>query len=244
MLSLSINKKTLRWSVATLLGVGLVVAIASFVSDAQRQGECRGNLIGFGIALTGYLSSHGSFPSGTVPNASQPPEKRLSWIVVLYSESWFGANVVLLVDQSQPWDAAGNLNPKVKVGREGEGQTTVVSNENSLCICPSERKHSDSRRPNLTNYIGISGLGTDAPTLPLEHPRAGIFGYERRTSLPGHQGRPLGDRGSRGDERSERPLDGWRTRDDSRSRFLSTTLPGQGSPVRRSPPGRDNDLVR
>ena len=30
-------------------------------------------------------------------------------------------------------------------------------------------------------YVGIAGLGTDAPDLPSGHPRAGIFGYHRQT---------------------------------------------------------------
>ena len=34
-----------------------------------------------------------------------------------------------------------------------------------------------------TPYIGIAGLGIDAPTLPKGHPRAGFFGYDRRITL-------------------------------------------------------------
>ena len=34
-----------------------------------------------------------------------------------------------------------------------------------------------------TSYIGIAGLGNDAPFVPQGHPRAGVFGYERRTRL-------------------------------------------------------------
>jgi hypothetical protein len=34
-----------------------------------------------------------------------------------------------------------------------------------------------------TQYIGIAGVGTDAPFLPKGHPRSGVFGYERRTAL-------------------------------------------------------------
>jgi prepilin-type processing-associated H-X9-DG protein len=34
-----------------------------------------------------------------------------------------------------------------------------------------------------TSYVGIAGLGTDAPFLPNGHPRAGVFGYDRQTTL-------------------------------------------------------------
>jgi hypothetical protein len=35
----------------------------------------------------------------------------------------------------------------------------------------------------LTHYIGVAGVGADAAILPLGHPRAGVFGYDRRTLL-------------------------------------------------------------
>jgi prepilin-type processing-associated H-X9-DG protein len=35
----------------------------------------------------------------------------------------------------------------------------------------------------VTHYVGISGVGLDSPTLPKGHPRAGVFGYDRRTSV-------------------------------------------------------------
>jgi len=34
-----------------------------------------------------------------------------------------------------------------------------------------------------TPYIGIAGLGTDAPLLPKGDPRAGVFGYDRQTTI-------------------------------------------------------------
>lgn len=32
-----------------------------------------------------------------------------------------------------------------------------------------------------THFVGVAGLGADGPTLPADHPRAGIFGYDRVT---------------------------------------------------------------
>jgi hypothetical protein len=36
-----------------------------------------------------------------------------------------------------------------------------------------------------TSYIGIAGLGADAAELPLDDPRAGVFGYDRVLKLNG-----------------------------------------------------------
>jgi hypothetical protein len=35
----------------------------------------------------------------------------------------------------------------------------------------------------LTHYVGMGGVGAEAPRLPKEHPKAGIFGYDRKTAL-------------------------------------------------------------
>jgi prepilin-type processing-associated H-X9-DG protein len=35
----------------------------------------------------------------------------------------------------------------------------------------------------LTPYVGVAGVGTDAPSLPAGHRNAGVFGYDRRTAL-------------------------------------------------------------
>jgi prepilin-type processing-associated H-X9-DG protein len=37
--------------------------------------------------------------------------------------------------------------------------------------------------PEPMTYVGIAGLGTDAPSLPIGHRRAGIFGYDRQTRM-------------------------------------------------------------
>ena len=34
-----------------------------------------------------------------------------------------------------------------------------------------------------THYVGIAGIGKDAPTLPKGHKRAGVFGYNRKISF-------------------------------------------------------------
>jgi hypothetical protein len=35
----------------------------------------------------------------------------------------------------------------------------------------------------LTHYVGMGGVGDEAPRLAKEHPRSGIFGYNRKTAL-------------------------------------------------------------
>ena len=35
----------------------------------------------------------------------------------------------------------------------------------------------------MTSYVGIAGLGPNAAELPVEDPRAGVFGFDRSTPL-------------------------------------------------------------
>ena len=49
--------------------------------------------------------------------------------------------------------------------------------------CPSTHLDADQRSSSVMSYVGIAGLGSDTPWLPIRHPRAGIFGYDRQTRV-------------------------------------------------------------
>ena len=50
-------------------------------------------------------------------------------------------------------------------------------------LCPANPTCNDPLLPCVTHYVGVAGVGADAATLPLSDPRAGVFGYDRKTSL-------------------------------------------------------------
>jgi prepilin-type processing-associated H-X9-DG protein len=117
--------------------------------------------------LGGLTPSAGAFfPPGTLPNPNLPPEKRLSWYVVLAPH--FGQEA-LPFDRSQAWDADANRGPV----------RTLVK----TLVCPSAFQGAPPDEPVPTNYVGIAGLGPDAARLPAEDPRAGIFRYDGRTPV-------------------------------------------------------------
>ena len=49
--------------------------------------------------------------------------------------------------------------------------------------CPANHFKVRSGVPGPIHYVGIGGLGIDAPTLPGGHPRAGVFGYDHQTRM-------------------------------------------------------------
>src|SRR4051794_4120023 len=59
--------------------VGLLVIAVSRARHTADRTHCRTNLLAIGLALQSYHDVYGHFPTGTLPNADLPPDKRLSW---------------------------------------------------------------------------------------------------------------------------------------------------------------------
>jgi len=164
--------------VALLVAAGLLRARA-----AARRNQCENNLKQLGLALSNYTDVYGMFPSATVVSQSLPPEKRLSWIVpcLPFVESLMGG---LSVDWNKPWDAPENMPPKTRKvidvpGGFAEGEW--VDLDIMVATCPSNPNPKHPCGLHVCNYVGIAGVGADGPQLPVDHPRAGIWAYDRAT---------------------------------------------------------------
>ncbi len=163
------------------IGVWFVRAVEA-AREAARRSECVCHLKWAVVALHNYHSESGSFPVGTLPNPALPPERRLGWPVVCFA--WLtGSGVSLQVDRSRAWDDPVNWPPKIVA----DGNITFVgmtpADTFSWTSCPDDPASLTKTRPLPLTYVGIAGLGSDAPTLPAGHVRAGVFGYDRVTRL-------------------------------------------------------------
>jgi prepilin-type processing-associated H-X9-DG protein len=109
-----------------------------------------------------------TFPPGTLFNAGLPPEQRLSWMVVLLP--YMGKDdVYKKLDLALGWQAESNR----------AGISTLVP----AVVCPSQYEAAAPGTPVVTNYIGMAGLGPDAPNLPQTDPRAGMLRYNDPTKV-------------------------------------------------------------
>jgi hypothetical protein len=71
------------------------------------------------------------------------------------------------MDKTAAWDAPAN--------RTGiEAALSVFQNPSQTGL---------RRNPSSGDYVGIAGVGADAATLPTRHPKAGMFGYDRKVRL-------------------------------------------------------------
>ena len=166
---------TIRKLMLVIAGVGVAlggsIELAKIDMDrgshCSRTGECASNMRNVVLGTLGYLDGHGTFPSGTWPNPSLSPEHRLSWCatVLPYLDNPERFDEL---EKDQPWD--------------GEANIPLAGTRMGVLRCP-DVDCSLAGGIEATPYIGIAGVGTDSPILPHGHPRAGIFGYDRRTRL-------------------------------------------------------------
>ncbi len=95
-----------------VVGLGTMVALTEIFGPADnslhgRRGQCASNLHNIALALLGYLNDQGAFPSGTVPSANLPPEKRLSWYTMLVTYMDY-QELKDAIDVGRPWDSHSN----------------------------------------------------------------------------------------------------------------------------------------
>jgi hypothetical protein len=165
-----------------VLLLGACVAIAGIAKVRQAAGRalCANNLRSIGLALRDYNDCMQSgFPPGTVPNAALPPEKRLSWLTLIWPDYMAGGCKSLL-DKGTSWDADVNCPPRWRRrGRPGEETMGDVL----VFLCPANPARNGPTLPSPTDYVGIGGLGDRAAELPASDLGAGVFGYDRQTKM-------------------------------------------------------------
>jgi prepilin-type processing-associated H-X9-DG protein len=166
-------------------GVGFVLAYVVKVRGTADDVRCKNNLreitlfaahhadLQPGVPVGKYLER---IPAGTVALPGVAPEERLSWYVSvlpgLDQKRQDTAPLLAAMDQEQPWTAVANQ--------------LAARHRLLVVLCPGNPPQSNPGEPALSSYVGIAGLGRDAPTLPLAvggpaPPRAGCFRYDAPT---------------------------------------------------------------
>jgi hypothetical protein len=134
-----------------------------------------------GIGLHGFHDVTGHFPSATVPNASLPPEQRLSWLSEIYPDYLIGGYASLF-NKDKAWDAPDNWPPRChRLDMQGNAQEEPFFDIRGL-TCPAH-PHTTASDSYSTDYVGITGLGSASAELPLSDSHAGFFGYDRQITF-------------------------------------------------------------
>ncbi|MDB5389969.1 MAG: hypothetical protein JWM11_5615 [Planctomycetaceae bacterium] len=126
-----------------------------------------GRLSALGQLLLEQAAKNGHFPTGTVDSGGLPAAQRWSWQAKIAAER--DNPLAIPIDWGQRWnDPAADRFVRRPIPRF----------QNPL----AETQTSEDKYP-ATHFVGIAGVGTDAPLLPVEHSRAGIFGQDRKTRI-------------------------------------------------------------
>lgn len=122
-------------------------------------------LTSLGRWLNGQHEQHGAFPAALI-GGELPLEERLGWQALYREETEPGQRVP--ADRTRGWKDPAN-EPFVR------RRATDLLNPRVAAVA------SDEGYP-ASHYVGVAGVGADAAKLPKSHPRAGVFGYDRRTT--------------------------------------------------------------
>jgi hypothetical protein len=158
----------------------VVTLLIPWVTNVQRaavRATCHNHLRRLGFAIDSYQDALKHYPEGTVAGTNLPPERRLSFFVLLlpYLEESFLSRDF---EHNAAWDAKPNTTDRI-------GHISSY-----LFECPQWRAsprgeeqaaHSAAVRgySTLTPYVGMAGVGADAATRAADAPGIGMFGYDR-----------------------------------------------------------------
>lgn len=126
-----------------------------------------GRLEALGKLVLEQTQTEGHFPAGTVAGTKGSATQRWSWLAQIAAKQDNATG--LPIDWTQRWnDPSQDRFVRRPITRfQNPLVATVVS---------------EDRYP-ATHFVGVAGVGADAPTLSADHSRAGIFGQDRQTKM-------------------------------------------------------------
>jgi prepilin-type processing-associated H-X9-DG protein len=152
--------------VLAFLGLG-IPAVVRWRTLAERT-RCEDHMRVVAVRTSEYTQRDKAFPPGTLSVKDRPPEKRLSWVVLLLPMLGHPEKAKQ-IDRAQPWDADVNRRP---------GSVLIKS-----LVCPSLIDATTTGGYGGLHYPGLSGVGADAARLDRSDPHAGIFSYDAPTPV-------------------------------------------------------------
>lgn len=148
------------------IGLAIFLPAVQQARVAARRTHSRNNLKQMALALHNFHDTNQCFPAGTYPDEKLTAEERLSWMAAILP---FMDQTTLhqSINFKAAWNDESNRRAAATMVPEYLNPGSVAA-ETGLAEA---------------HYVGIAGLGNDAPMLPVTSNRAGIFGIDRTTRI-------------------------------------------------------------
>lgn len=144
-----------------------------FARTAVGSALFPGSLRRTSIALRKLEEKEGTIPAGTIVVEKYPRAiQRVSWLASLLPYLGY-QDLHDQVDFAEEWTDKKNIPLAV----------TIVDAFLDPLVPQRRWKGLPFEGVALTHFVGMGGVGPEAPRLPKDHPKAGIFGYDRKTAL-------------------------------------------------------------
>ncbi len=153
-------------TVAVPIMVALLLPAVQQAREAARRTQSKNNLKQQALALHNYHDVYNQFPRGTIENDDLKPEERLSWYV----------SILPFMEQAPLYESIDQ-----KLGWKDDANAAAVQTALEALRNPSQSNVREN--PSSSDYVGVAGIGPDAASLEKDDDKAGIFGYDRETSL-------------------------------------------------------------
>lgn len=155
-------------SLTVTAAAAVLVPAVQQARAAARRSASSGHLKQLAIALHNYHDTYNEFPAGTIPSEKLEPGERLSWLV----------RILPYLDQLPLYEKIDQ-----EAGWKDRDQRIYLTTHIPVFEIPGQPNALPQSEYAPTHYVGIAGLGKDGPTLPRNHPRAGIFAYNQSTRI-------------------------------------------------------------
>ncbi|MEP3480734.1 MAG: DUF1559 domain-containing protein [Fuerstiella sp.] len=146
--------------------LALLLPAVQQAREAARRTQSKNNLKQIALAMHNYHDVYNHFPAGTVEGTQLQPEQRLSFFYALLP----------FIEQAAIYNQLRNSEQEAW---DSQASSTYTSMKIPTYEHPSDMLFVQGG----TSYIGISGIGPDSAKLPNNDPKAGIFGYDRKTKI-------------------------------------------------------------
>jgi hypothetical protein len=166
--------------IVSILAAILIPAILA-AREAARRSSCDNNLKQLALGVLNYSDTFRRLPMGTSGSRELLPQERFSWYLPLWP-FFEGKPPTLLVDQNQAWDAPVNRSPRLRFFVDFESARTEDRPLMFLNLfsCPSASPKLKVQDIQVTQYVGMAGLGVESPEFDTHQAHIGVWGYDRQ----------------------------------------------------------------